>query len=52
MSFVYENLLRGSRNHLRAYVKNLSSNGFEYEPQYLSEEAYLEIMSGDHERGK
>jgi hypothetical protein len=52
ITFVYENLMRGSRNHLRAFVKNLSSNGIEYAPRYLSEEAYLEIISSDHEHGK
>ncbi len=52
ITFVYENLMRGSRNHLRAFVKNLSSNGIEYAPRYLSEEAYLEIISSDHEHGR
>jgi len=52
IAFVYENLLRGSRNHLRSFVKNLNNNGIEYAPQYLSNEAYLEIISSSNEKGK
>jgi hypothetical protein len=48
---VYENLLRGSRNHLRAFVRNLEQQGVTYAPGYLSEEAYQDIVSGDVERG-
>lgn len=48
---VYENLMRGSRNHLRAFVRSLSRQGIDYEPQYLSDEEYREIVGGDMERG-
>jgi len=41
----YENLLRGSRNHLRAYVKNIDLQGFYYVPQHLSPEAYDDIIN-------
>lgn len=47
----FDNLMRGSRNHLRAFVKNLSNLGVTYEPQYLSEEVYLSIVGTDMERG-
>lgn len=43
---VYTNLLRGSENHLRAFVNNLSAQGVTYSPQYLSPEAYQAILSG------
>lgn len=48
---VYSNLLRGSRNHLRAFVRNLTNQGVTYEPQYLSQEAYQVIIDGEMERG-
>ena len=36
IKFVYENLMKGSRNHLRAFVWNLERLGESYEPKYLS----------------
>ncbi|MBT3538754.1 DUF2202 domain-containing protein [Candidatus Parcubacteria bacterium] len=51
IELVYNNLLRGSRNHLRAFVKNIENNGDEYVEKYLSAESYLEIIDGDIERG-
>ena len=43
---VYENLLRGSQNHLRAFVKELEAEtGEVYEPQYMGQEAYDEIIN-------
>ncbi|MCK4798917.1 MAG: DUF2202 domain-containing protein [Spirochaetes bacterium] len=51
ITFVYENLMRGSRNHLRAYVRNLDRRGITYEPQYMTEEQYLLIINSERERG-
>jgi hypothetical protein len=48
---VYDSLTRGSRNHLRAFVSSLERQGVEYEPEYLSQEAYREILNGETERG-
>jgi hypothetical protein len=48
---VYENLLRGSRNHLRAFVRNLSNQGVNYSPIHLSREDYDAIISSDIENG-
>jgi hypothetical protein len=42
---VYSNLMRGSENHLRAFVNNLERQGFEYSPEYLSQEEYDGIIS-------
>lgn len=43
---VYENLLSGSENHLRAFVSTLAQKtGETYVPQYLGEEDYNTIMS-------
>jgi len=41
---VYSNLVRGSENHLRAFVKNLQRQGIEYSPEYLSQEQYDDII--------
>ena len=40
----YQNLLEGSKNHLRAYVNSLASQGFNYEPQYIDQELFDAIM--------
>jgi hypothetical protein len=48
---VYENLLKGSRNHLRSFVSVMGKRGLEYEPQYISTEQYNEIITSEIERG-
>lgn len=49
---VYENLMKGSRNHLRSFVSTISQQtGITYAPQYLSEEVYLEIVGTGIESG-
>ena len=45
IEFVYSNLKRGSENHLRAFVRNLSVRGVTYEPQYLDSETYNSIIN-------
>lgn len=47
VAFVYDNLISGSYNHLRAFVKNLSRQGVTYEPQLLSEEIYNGIINNN-----
>ncbi len=49
--YVYENLMKGSRNHLRAFTRVLSRFGEEYQPQYISEDEYEYIISTPMERG-
>jgi len=44
ITVVYENLMRGSENHLRAFVRQLRGMGIEYQPQYLSAEEYRSII--------
>jgi hypothetical protein len=51
IKLVYNNLLRGSRNHLRAFVRNITNQGETYEPQYMNGDAYEEIIKTDMERG-
>jgi hypothetical protein len=48
---VYENLNRGSRNHLRAFYSNLVSRGETYVPQYISQTAFDSIVSRSKESG-
>lgn len=47
----YENLQKGSRNHLRAFVRQIEKNGGEYSPSYISNETYNAIISTSQERG-
>ena len=44
IKFVYNNLRNASFNHLKAFVKNLSSRGVTYVPQYLDNETYHKII--------
>jgi len=48
---VYNNLEKGSRNHLRSFTKLIEKNGGTYEAQYISEEDYNAIIAGDMETG-
>ena len=47
----YEELLRGSRNHLRAFVGTLESMGVVYEAQLMDQEDVDEIVDSPMERG-
>jgi hypothetical protein len=51
IALVYANLERGSRNHLRAFTKQLEKNGAGYTPTHISQAAYDAITSSDVERG-
>jgi hypothetical protein len=48
---VYENLMKGSRNHLRSFVKKLDNQGITYSPQYLEQSVYDAIINSPIERG-
>lgn len=52
ITIVYENLMKGSRNHLRAFVKNLSVRGVTYLPEVLSLTDYNEIIDSGMETGR
>ncbi|MEQ1536973.1 MAG: DUF2202 domain-containing protein [Burkholderiaceae bacterium] len=47
---VYENLLKGSRNHLRAFVNNLLKQGVTYVPQYMNTNDYQAIINSPTEK--
>lgn len=48
---VFENLMRGSRNHLRAFTGALDKLGVEFKPKYLDMASFTAIVNGDMERG-
>lgn len=52
IDLVYENLLRGSRNHLRAFMKQLDKRDVEYDPQYISGSEFERIIASDQETGR
>lgn len=41
---VYNSLLEGSKNHLRAIHRNLKKHGFDYEPIFLERRHFRQIM--------
>ncbi len=45
INFVFGNLLKGSENHMRAFVRALVSQGETYTPQYISQEDLDLILS-------
>lgn len=51
IALVYANLEKASRNHLRAFVKQLASNDATYTPTYISQADFDAIVSSDIERG-
>ncbi len=51
INIVYSNLLRGSRNHLRAFVRNIEAQGEEYSPVYLEIDNYNAIINSEVEKG-
>jgi hypothetical protein len=48
---VFENLVKGSRNHLRAFNRQLIRLGVTYTPVYISQEEYNQIVSTPTEAG-
>lgn len=48
---VFENLLKGSRNHLRAFYSNILLLGGSYEPQYITQEEFDAVVESETETG-
>ena len=48
---LYGNLMKGSRNHLRAYYHKLEWMGVTYTPQFLSDDDFYSIVNAPHEIG-
>lgn len=49
--YVFDLLISGSENHLRAFTNQLKNLGVTYEPHYLTQEQYDEIISSTMNRG-
>jgi len=47
----FQNLMKGSRNHLRAFIRVLSYGGNTYTPQFITQEEFNLIISSPHEAG-
>ncbi|MEN8097894.1 MAG: DUF2202 domain-containing protein [Chloroflexota bacterium] len=52
IQLVYENLMAGSENHLRAFVSVIEKRGDTYQAQYMSDEAFDSIISASVSRGQ
>lgn len=48
----YNNLNKGSRNHLRAYIRLVENNNGSYSPQYISQAEFDNIIASAQERGR
>ena len=51
LKLVANNLAKGSRNHLRAFMRALEAQDGTYTPQYLDQEVFDEILDAGMERG-
>ncbi len=47
----YNNLLKGSRNHLRSFYKLIEQGGFEYIPTHISQAEFDAIVDSETETG-
>jgi hypothetical protein len=48
---VYDNLTKGSRNHMRSFYKNIVNLGSTYTPQYITQLAFDAIINSAMETG-
>ena len=51
IKIVYQNLLKGSRNHLRAFDRQLKRYNLTYEAQFITQEEYDRIAASRQESG-
>jgi hypothetical protein len=49
---VYENLTKGSRNHMRAFYGQIVRNNGTYQPQFISQDLFDSIIASPRERGR
>lgn len=45
IKYVYQKLRNGSYNHMRAFIGQLKNNGWNYTPQYISEQEFNQILN-------
>ncbi|GEM_PF-949070 len=48
---VFQNLMKGSRNHMRSFNRLIVANGETYLPQYIAQDEFDAIVNSDMERG-
>ncbi len=48
---VYQNLMKGSRNHMRAFYSQYSAQDETYEAQFITPEELEQILAGTEEKG-
>jgi len=48
---VYQNLMKGSRNHLRSFYRQIERSNLKYTPSYLSTDVFNRIVTSPRERG-
>jgi len=51
LKLVYQNLRQASENHMRAFVRQLAAAGETYAPQYITPEAFSEIVASPQQTG-
>jgi len=51
ITIVFNNLMRGSRNHLRSFYANILFMNGSYTPQFLTQEEFNAIVTSKHETG-
>lgn len=51
IKIVYQNLLKGSRNHLRSFIRQLEGRDEKYSPRYISERDFQQIIKSRNETG-
>lgn len=51
IQIVYQNLMKGSRNHMRAFTQQIERNGGTYSAVYITDQEYQEILDTEQERG-
>ena len=51
LKLIYQNLRQASENHLRAFVRQLAAAGESYTPQYITPEAFSEIVANQQQNG-
>lgn len=51
IKLVFDNLNKGSRNHMRSFYKNILNNGGGYTPQYITQAEFDAIINSEMEKG-
>lgn len=51
ITFVYNNLLKGSRNHMRSFYQQILNNGGTYTAQYITQQELDDIVNSPKETG-